>query len=219
MHIANVGCEAREVAGRHANERLRRRGMIPAIIYGHGEKPESVAINQHDLEMALRDLQHVVKLKVNTKEDNYLIKDVQYDHLQRTPLHADFMRVDASEKVHVKVGIELRGVPVGVGLGGEMVHPFSDIDIECFLMQIPESIKVKIDHMNIGDTIRIKDLELPDGVKILKHLPDDIVVSVRHKKAEEVAAVAVPGAEGDAAKEPEVLARGKKEEEAIPEAK
>lgn len=218
MQIANVTCETREPAGRHANERIRRRGLIPAVIYGHGEKPETVSISLHDLEMALRDLQHVVKLKVNAKEDNYLIKDVQYDHLQRTPLHADFMRVDVTEKVHVKVALELRGVPIGIGLGGEMVHPFSDLDIECFLMQIPESIKLKIDHMNIGDVIRIKDLELPEGVKILKHAPEDIVISVRHKKAED-AAVAVAGVEGDASKEPEVLARGKKDEEAIPEAK
>lgn len=217
MQIANVKCENRQPGGRNANERLRRAGMIPAIIYGHGEKPEAVSVSQHDMEMALRDLQHVVRLKVGAKEDTFLIKDVQYDHLQRTPMHADFMRVDATEKVHVKVALDLRGTPVGISLGGELVHPISDLDIECFLMQIPDSVKVKIDHLKIGDVIRVKDLELPEGVKAM-HNADDIVVSVRMKKTEEAVA-AVPGAEGEAAKEPEVLARGKKEEEGAGEEK
>ncbi len=209
MQIASVMGETRETAGRHANERLRRRGMIPGVIYGHGEKPETISLSQHDLELALEKMQHVVSLKLGGKETAFLLKEVQYDHLNRTPLHVDLMRVDENERVRVDVAIELRGTPVGVADGGEMVIVINELHVECPLLEIPDHIRVKVDHLKIGDSVHVKELELPPNVKAT-HGPEDVVVLVRTKKT---AAEAAAPVEGATVAEPEVIGRQAKEEE------
>jgi large subunit ribosomal protein L25 len=215
MEIATVAGATRIPGGRNANERVRRSGMVPAVIYGHGEAPESLALSAHDLEQALGKLAHVVRVKSGAKETIYLLKDVQYDHLQRHPLHVDLMRVDQNERVEVAVPIELRGTAHGTTVGGELVLVLADLHIECPLLQIPDSIRVKVDHLDIGMSVHVKDLELPAGVTPT-HGPEDVVCLCRHKKAE--VAVVAP-LEAETSKEPEVIERGKKEEEAAEEAK
>lgn len=208
MHIATLKGAARTPGGRHANERLRRGGMIPAIVYGHGEAPETVAISRHELELALRGHAHVVQVDIAGKVTQFFLKEVQYDHLDQTPIHADLMRVDPNERIEVSVGLELRGTPAGIALGGELIQVLSDLEVECKLLEIPDSIRVKIDHLNIGDSLHVKDLELPPDVRPL-HEPEDLVLSVRLKRIEEEAAAAAP-AEGATA-EPEVIGRVAKE--------
>lgn len=208
MQIASVAGEARELGGRHANDRLRRRGMIPGIVYGHGETPENVAVSLHDLEQALHRMQHVIKLNIAGAETPFLIKQVQYDHLQRTPLHVDLMRVDLNERVRgIKVGLEFKGTPVGVRAGGVLTTVITDVEIECLLTEIPEVIRVNIDNLGLGEAIHVRELELPPGVKAMA-APDATVIAVRHKKTDEPIAAA---AEGEAAAEPEVIGRVAKE--------
>lgn len=217
MQIANVAGETRTAGGRHANERLRRAGMVPAIVYGHGEKPETVSLSLHDLEHALHHKQHVLNLGIGGSQKQYFIKEVQYDHLQKRPIHVDLMRVDPNERIRVKVKLELRGAAAGLAVGGELLQQIADLEIECKLLEIPESIRVKVDHLTIGQSIHVKELELPPDVKALHH-PDEIVCAVRLKKiAEEAPAAAAEGTE--ASKEPEVIERGKKEEEEAAEEK
>ena len=108
MEIAIIQGEARKPGGRHANRRLRKRGLVPAVIYGHEQTPETVALSRHDLLLALKHAQHVVKVAVGKQRTQYLIKDVQFDHLQQEPIHTDLMRVDLDERVR-------RLVDVGVG--------------------------------------------------------------------------------------------------------
>lgn len=217
MQIATIKGETRKVAGRHANERTRRAGMVPGVVYGHGEAPEFVAVSQRDLEIVLHKQAHVIKLAVDGKEKQYFIKDVQYDHLQKSPVHIDLMRVDPNERIKVSVPIDLRGTPAGLAVGGEIIQPISDLDIECKLVEIPESIRVKIDHLNIGQAIHVKELELPADVKALHH-PEEVVVSVRMKKVDTPAVAGAVPAEGAVA-EPEVIGRVAKEKPAEGEEK
>ena len=144
MQIATMKGEPRTGGGRNANERVRRAGMVPGVIYGHGEATETIAVPLHELETVLGKQAHVVKLAVGGKENQYFIKEVQYDHLQKTPIHIDLMRVDPNERIRVKVPIELRGTPAGMAVGGEIIQPISDLEIECKLVEIPESIRVKM---------------------------------------------------------------------------
>lgn len=218
MQIANVTGEARKVGGRHANERLRKQGLIPAIVYGHGEQPEPVSLSRHELEQALHHKQHVLKLGLGGGDKQYFIKEVQYDHLQKNPIHVDLMRVDPNERIKVKVKVELRGTPAGLSVGGEILHQINDLEIECKLLEIPEAIRVKVDHLNIGQSIHVKELELPPDVKALHH-PEEVVCAVRLKKIAEEVAAAAPIEGAEAAKGPEVIERGKKEEEAAAEEK
>lgn len=221
MEIAKIRGEARQPGNRHANERLRRRGLIPAVIYGHGEEPETVAVSQHDLELVLGHA-HVVQLDVAAGEGKvYLIKDVQYDHLQKDLVHIDLMRVDAHERVEVKVRLALKGEPKGIHDGGELVQLITDLEIECPLLSIPDVITHNVKELDVDDILHVRDLTLPPEVKPLNE-PDDIVAIVRLKKVEEeaVAAAAAPveGAEAAGA-QPEVIKRAKEEEASAEEKK
>ncbi len=209
MDIATIQGEARTLGGRHANDRLRRQGLVPAVIYGHGKDPEYVSLSRHDIELALAHLQHVVQLKVGGREQQYLIKDVQYDHLQKTPIHVDLVRVDPNERVRVKVAIDLRGTPAGTLKGGTLVQVLAEAEVECLLLKIPDSIRARVDHLELNDMLHVREIELPPDIKIL-HGPDDIVAVVHPPRAtvtpEAEAAAPAEGAE------PEVISKGVKEE-------
>ena len=215
MEVELIKAEARKAGGRHANERLRRRGLVPAVVYGHGQPPENLAVSAHDLHLVLQRKRHVVKVNLDGKEQAYLLKDVQYDHLQSTPIHLDLMRVDLSERVRVKVTIELKGEPLGVKEGGVLIQIMPAVELECPIMAIPELITHVVAELNIGQTVHVRDLAVPADTKVTSHL-DDIVATCQHKRGdvEEAAAAAVPAAEGEATTaEPEVISRGKLETE------
>jgi large subunit ribosomal protein L25 len=209
MEIATVAGETRAPGGRHANERIRRRGFVPGVIYGHGEAPEPVALSRHDLESALAHQAHVIKLALDGKEIQYLLKDVQYDHLNKIPLHVDLMRVDAAECVRVKVGLEFKGTPQGTREGGIVHQVMSELEIECRVLDIPEVLRVSVSDVALNQAIQVRDIPLPPDVLALAD-PEAIVYAVRPKR-EEAAAAAAP-AEGEAAAaEPEVIGRVAKE--------
>ena len=211
MEVVTLKSERREPAGRKANGRLRRRGLIPAVIYGHKKDPESVAISLHELNLSLEQMAHVLKLDV-TGDEQFLIKDVQYDHLQKTPIHVDLLRVDPNERVQVKVSVELRGTPIGAHEGGTLVQVLTDLELECLLTSIPESFRPSVAELGVGEALHVKDLELPHGTKSL-HAPDDIVAVVRAPRGgaeEETAEVEVEEEDG---KEPERIGRTAKEDE------
>ncbi|MFQ5807778.1 MAG: 50S ribosomal protein L25 [Phycisphaerae bacterium] len=212
MQIASIQGETRKPGGRHANARLRKRGLVPAVIYGHGLPPETVALSRHDLLLALEHAQHVIRLAIDGQETQFLLKDVQYDHLQHLPIHADLMRVDVDERVHVNVGIEFRGEPHGVHEGGELIQVLTDLDIECPLVNIPEVLRLKIDHLGVGEALHVRDIQLPAGVST-RHNLDDVIATVRAKRGvtieEEEAELAIE----EGGEEPEVIGRAAKQEE------
>lgn len=212
MEVASIVGEKRAPGSRNANNRLRQRGMLPAVIYGHGEAPEHVAVSMHDTVAALENAAHVIELKIDGKGEKYLIKEVQYDHLQKTPVHVDLMRVDLTERVTVTVPLDFRGTAAGAAAGGVLTHVIADLEVECLVTAIPESIRVKVDHMQLGDTLFVKNLELPEGVTA-KHEPDDIVAVCRQPRGGLEEGVVAP-AEGESSAEPEVIGKGKADEDA-----
>lgn len=213
MEIATIKGETRQPGGRNANQRLRRRGFVPAVIYGHHQPPENVALSLHDTVLALQQLAHVVKLDVDGREQQYLLKDVQYDHLQQDPIHVDLMRVDPNERVRVKVSIELRGTPVGTSQGGTLVHILTDLEVECLLLKIPQSLRIKVDHLALNEALHVRDLELPADVKVL-HSPDEIVAVVHPPRGTTTAEIAAAEEGSETSAEPEVIGKGKQEKEA-----
>ena len=211
MEITTVQGEARQPGNRHANERLRHAGLIPAVIYGHGEAPEHIALSLHDVELALEHASHVINVKLQAGEKQYLLKDVQFDHLQKTPVHVDLMRVDVNERVKVNVPIDFRGTPKGVAEGGTLLHVLSELEIECLVLQIPDAIRVRVDQMEMNQQLHVSDIAVPDNAKIL-NAPTDIVAIVQPPRAETTAAPAAVEGEASSA-EPEVITKGKIEEE------
>ncbi len=209
MQIAEIQGETRQPGSHHSNDQLRRRGLVPAVIYGHGQANEYVALSLHDTNLALEHMLHVIKVRRDGKEEQYLIKDVQYDHLQQAPIHVDLMRVDVTERVRVKVPLELRGRPRGTLEGGTLVSVIAELDVECLLLDIPETIRAHVEHLALNESLHVREITVPHDVKVLNH-PDDIVAIVHPPRGTTAAELEAAPAEGEA--EPEVIGKGPKEE-------
>jgi large subunit ribosomal protein L25 len=193
--------------GRDAG-RLRKAGRVPAIVYGHKQTPAAITVSREELEAALRHHARTLDLQIDGKSETVLIQEVQHDHLGTGLVHVDFRRVSKDERIQIVVEIELRGTAPGATGGGVLDQPLHQIHVECPAMAIPESIRVKIDSLLLGQAIHVKELELPPGVKALDD-PDLVVVQVKqqHVPVVEPTLAAAP-AEGAAA-EPEVITKKK----------
>ena len=196
--------------GTQAARRLRRKGLIPAVIYGHKEATISLTLPAEQVEKMIRHGVRVVDLRADGKQEKALIKEVQWDHLGRHLLHVDFTRVAVDERIEVSVRIELRGTAPGVNAGGILDQPLHSLNVECLALSIPDSIRVPIGELQIDQAIHVKDLHWPAGVKALDD-PEAIVV---HVTAPVQVAEPAAAAEAPAQAEPEVIGRPKAEEEA-----
>ena len=202
----------RDKLGTREARRLRQEGLMPAIIYGHGQANLTVSIAAHDIELAVQHGEHLLKCKLDGKEQNFLIKDVQYDYLGHRIIHVDLTRVRLDERVDVTVPIVLRGTPVGVELEDGVMRQFlAELNIQCVVTNIPDELRVPVADMHVNDVLRVGDLDLPEGVTSLEDA--ETAVASISIVAEEVEAPVEEAAV--AAAEPEVI--GEKEEEETPD--
>jgi large subunit ribosomal protein L25 len=203
---AQLTAKVRGELGSRKNKRLRDAGFVPGVIYGHKEAVVPVTLPKRELVGYLDHGAHLFALSLEGKNENVLVKDVQYDHLGIEVLHVDFARVDLNERVEVTVPLVLKGDPKGEEEGGVLQQIIVDLEIECLVTQIPDEIRHNVSEMALDDVLHIKDLQLPEGVRAMQD-PELIVATVKEIK-EEVAADVVEAA---GAAEPEVI--GKKPEE------
>ena len=202
--------QPRQGRGTQAARRLRRQGLVPAVIYGHKKETVPIALNGEELHNAIRHGARVVDLKSGAGTEHALIQDLQWDHLGKDIIHVDFRRVDVDERVEVPVPIELRGIAPGVTAGGLLDQPLHTLTVECPVNAVPDSIRVNIGELQLDQSIHVRDLHLPPEVKVLDD-PDAIVVHIRPPQVEAEAAAAPVAAEQA---EPEVIGRKAAEEEA-----
>jgi len=215
MDIQTLTVEPRKAAGSRAAARLRKQGKIPGIVYGHKIDPEPVVLTYKEVETQLHHGAHLVNLKLGGKTQSCLIKDVQYDHLGSTLIHIDLARVDLTERVTLRVPIELKGTAKGVADGGVLRQEIMDLEIECPVASIPDSIRINVSDFALDHVLHVKEIQLPTGVKAMSD-EDAVVLTVRVPLAR--AETPVAAAEGGTA-EPEVIAKGKIEEEGAAEEK
>jgi large subunit ribosomal protein L25 len=221
MEIPTLKAEMRKAAGSRAASRLRRDGKVPGIIYGHKIDPQPVVLPAHDVTLLLEHGRHLVNLDVGGQMQACLFKDAQYDHLGMKLVHVDLARVDLNERVKVRVSIELRGSPKGVAEGGVLTAVLKDLEVECLVTNIPEVIRVDVSGLAMDQVLYVKDLKREEDMTVLSDA-ESVVAMVRKPQAEEVAPVeeAAEAAEGAAAAaEPEVISKGKVEEEGEAEEK
>jgi len=194
----------RKGKGSRESRRLRAEGLVPAILYGHGEKCVDLAAKREAVEAAVRHGSRVVNLTGAVKTAA-LVRDLQWDTYGVEPLHIDFLRVSASERIRVKVPVHLKGECPGQRAGGIVNLVLHEIDLECTADHVPEWVHANVGHLELGHTVKVKDLELLHGAKAVAD-PEDTVVSctVPTKKGEETAATGVA--------EPEVIGRKAGEE-------
>ncbi len=203
---ANVTAQPRSELGSRANKRLRDKGFIPGVIYGHKEAVVPVTLPKKEVVGYLDKGAHVFDIAMGGKSEKVLVKEVQYDHLGQELLHVDFARVSLDERVEVTVPLELKGEPKGEAEGGVLQQIVSELEIECLVTDIPDAIRHNVSEMALGDVLHIKDLKLPAGAKALQD--EDLIVATVKEIAEEEPAEA---AEGSA--EPEVIGRKAEEGE------
>ena len=218
-----VNAKGRDDRGKNAARRLRRQGLVPGIVYGGKGGNIAVAVDPKALQKVLRSeagRNTILKLDIaGAGATNAILKDLQVDPIKDSLLHADFYRIAMDVAIRVTVPINIRGEARGVKVDGGILELITrEIEVECLPGDIPERIDVDVSDLGLNGALRVSDLPANAKVKILES-PDQVVVHVVSIKEEEAPAPAAVVVEGEAAAapaEPEVLKKGKKEEEAPP---
>lgn len=214
MEKVILKADVRKETGKRVAKDLRGKGMVPANVYKSGKAATSLTVSDRELERVLHTKAGenvLITLKVSggesaAKDRTVLIKEIQRHPVRDNILHVDFNEISLTEVLKVDVPLVAHGEPIGVKAdGGLLEHVLRELSVECLPTAIPEKIEVEVSAMKIGEHIMVKDIKVPDGVKVLND-PELIALIVKAPKVEAAAAEAAPGAE-----EPELI-RKKKEE-------
>ena len=216
---ATLSATRRSSTGKGNARSLRRDGQIPAVIYGHAREAQSLAIPARELEKLLSHISAdntVVELAIEGGTSRALIREIQRHPFKRQILHVDFQELVAGEVMTVRVPIRLTGTPVGVRIGGGIVdHTLRELTISVDPAKMPNQIEVDITDLDLGESIHVSQVKVPDGVTVLDEPGAAVVVIATPRAAvETVAAEAEP-----TSAEPEVIRAKKPEEGAEPEKK
>jgi large subunit ribosomal protein L25 len=208
-----IKASLRTVTGKQVGQ-LRRKGILPGVLYGHNTQPTAISMNLRDASKVLANLtgSSLVDIDVDGKKTSVLVREKQKDYIRGTLLHVDFQAVSLTEKIRTKVGIILQGLsPAVKDFNGMVVTEMNDIEVEALPQNLPERFVLDLTGLkNIGDALHVSDIKVDENVTLMANPEDVVAVITVSGKEEEEAAVAVEGA---VAEEPEVIERGKKEEE------
>jgi large subunit ribosomal protein L25 len=212
-----ITAEGRDTRGKNEARRLRAKGSVPAVVYGGSEGATAVAVSPKELTRILNSKTgHNTIFNLNlpgNASTPVMIVDWQFDPIKDSLLHADLKRIDLTKRIAVKIPVITHGDPKGVKLQGG-IHEIvtREIEIECLPDEIPEQFDVNVAELVIGQNIRVSEIPLSGSMKLLSS-PDAVISHVVAVK-EEVAATPEVEAAVTPAAEPEVIKKGKKEEEA-----
>jgi large subunit ribosomal protein L25 len=200
MEQKTLNAESRARLGKGESGRLKRRGRIPAVIYGHQE-PLAVSIDAHEFDTKFHHISEstIIRLAVGGQEREVLIRDFQEDAVGGQVTHIDFYEVDKNRSLRTNVRVELTGAPVGVKEGGLLEHFVHEVEVECLPASLPEKIILDVNELRLGKSLHVRELPPVEGVRFLNS-PEQVVCAVVHKRVEVEApvAAAVP-AEGEEA--------------------
>jgi large subunit ribosomal protein L25 len=213
-----INADIRADVGKGASRRLRRAGRVPAVLYGGGREPVSLTL-QHSEVMRHLDYEafysHVLTIRAGEKSQNAILRDVQRHPFKPTVLHLDFLRVmaDTAIRVHAPLHFINESTSLGVKAGGVVLHNANDVEIECLPKDLPEYVEVDLAAMQMGETVFLSDLKLPEGVKLTAFLHgdeeahDQPVASIQAPRAE-----IEEGEEGEVGEEDEDVEAGPEED-------
>ena len=165
--------EFRNDVGKGASRRLRRRDMVPAVIYGANRPVRAVAFNHNDIKKALDHeafYSSIIKVRVEDREQDCILKDLQRHPSKDKILHLDFQRVLADEKIRTSVPLHLVGDETCPGVklhGGVVSHQMTEIEISCLPRDLPEYFELDVSALDVDDTLHLSDIPVPEGVEIL----------------------------------------------------
>jgi len=186
---------------------LRREGNVPAVVYGNGLESRSISFNSSDFVKVIRKAGRngVITLKIEKDDYPVMVHDLQYDTIKDELLHADFYKVDMKSEVDAEVNIHLAGEAAGHKEGGIVQQLMHELEVRALPAEIPDSIDVNIESLNIGDSLSVSDIEKKGSFEILSD-PNETIVSITPPQAEE------EPEEVDEDKEPELVGQEKEED-------
>jgi large subunit ribosomal protein L25 len=215
MAEVRLKAEKREGTGKGHARKVRAEGKVPAILYGKGLEPTAIAVDRRELFGAFHTdagTNVLLELEVDGKKILSIARELQRDPIRGNVLHADFIKVDRTQKIEVEVPIQLVGEAPGVKEGGVLEQPLFQITVRCTVTDVPENIEADISGMVIGDSLRVAELRVPDA-EILSD-PETVVVSIAAPISEEELEAMVAEAAAPVEEEEAVPAEEVEEEEA-----
>jgi large subunit ribosomal protein L25 len=190
--------ELRDKTGTAATIRLRRTGMVPAVLYGHGQPSQHLAIASSEIRTLIRHHGKTVTLD-GAVQDTALVSDLQYNALGTEVLHLDLIRVNLQERVTLSVPVHLTGDSIGARSGGVLLENMHEVEVRCSAGSIPEFLALNVSDLNVGGHKTAGDLTLPEGVELLT--PKETVIAHIEKPRGEAEPTPLSGAQ------PEVVAK------------
>jgi large subunit ribosomal protein L25 len=220
MDKVSIVVQPRDVTGSRAARRLRKTGLIPGVLYGHGKEATMFAVDPHVLRGALSTgagTHAVLEVTVegHKRAHHAIIKDMELDPVKSTLTHLDLQEIRLDETIETTVAVSFEGEAKGIKAGGMLDESTREVTIKGLVTAIPEHLVLDISEMDINDTAKVGDLVVPEGIEILDDLEQVLCSMLPPRKVEEEdeegAAEAV---EGSGAAEPEIVGKGDKEEAA-----
>lgn len=210
----SLKAETRTEQGSGAARRLRRAGFVPAAMNCADGQIKLLKFNAHDFEMVLRShtgTHLLLDVAIGSEVKHALLREIQFDVIDGTPIHADFGEISLSKKIRLSITIRLTGRPEGVRTeGGVLQQTLREIEVECLPKDIVENFEVDVTALKVGQALSVGNLNLGEQFTILTHKDVSVATVVLTSDDEAVAAAPV---EGEAAA-PEVISKGKKDEAA-----
>jgi large subunit ribosomal protein L25 len=224
-----IKAEPRSLQGTGASRRLRRESKVPGILYGAGKDAQPIQLDHKELFFKLKmEAFHasILDMEIGADKMQVLLRDYQMHPFKQMILHADFQRVAADRKIHMKVPLHFKNGDIAPGVkvaGGAVQHIVNDLDITCLPKDLPEFIEVDLSELQAGHSIHVSAMKLPAGVESTKlNKGDDItvatIVMTRAMSAEDEAAEAAAAAAAPSAAEIPTTAQKAKEDEPAKEA-
>ena len=205
---------AREGVGKGAARQARRDGFVPAVVYGGNKDPLPINIRQNVLLKELkagRFLQTLIRLNIDGEPQTVICRSVQRDIVRDLPTHADFLRLSERSIIDLAIPVEFTNHDASPGLrtGGVLTVVRSDVDLKVRASNIPEQLVVDLTGLEVNDVIRISDIELPEGTRLvvtdrdfmIANISPPTVLTVEEEEEEEAAAAEAPAEAGDEADE------------------
>lgn len=209
---ATLKAQPRREQGKSATRKMRAAGRIPAVVYGHGDETRMLSVDAHELELLFKRVHYentIIEVDIEGEGGpvKTLVREVQAHPVRMEVLHVDFQQVHAGEAITVGVPVRLLGTAQGVRAGGVLMHTITDLSVRCMPDAIPEFIDVDIEALQIGESVHVRDVKLPQGVEA--QIDGDLsICSIAPPTVGTGEAAEAEPASG----EPEVIGRGRDEE-------
>ena len=219
MDKVSIVVQPRDVTGSRAARRLRKTGLIPGVLYGHGKEATIFAVEPHALRAALSTgagTHAVLAITVegHKRAHHAIVKEMELDPVKSIITHIDLQEIRLDETIETTVAVSFEGEAVGLKSGGMLDESTREVTIRGLVTAIPEHLVLDISAMDINDTAKVGDLVVPEGIEVLND-PEEVLCSLLPpRKVEEEGEEGAEVSEGAAAAEPEIVGKGDKEEAA-----